>query len=55
MTPIQWEFALLLIKGIMKGCERLNKVGEMTDEQCRAAIPLVQEEIDKNDAIIQEL
>ena len=55
MTPIQWELALLIIKGIMKGCDRLGKVGDMTDEQCLAAIPVIQTGIDANDKIITEL
>jgi len=55
MTAVQWEFALLLIKGIMKAVQRLEKVGEMTDDQCRAAMPLVQANIDRNDEIIKGL
>ena len=55
MTSAQVELALLLIKGIMKLGERLDKVGNMTDEQCREAISAVQAAIDKNDDVIQEL
>jgi len=55
MTSAQFELALLLIKGIMKLSERLNKVGNMTDEECLAAIPIAQAEIDANDQAIQEL
>ena len=55
MTAAQFELALLLIKGIMKLSEHLNKVGNMTDEECLAAIPAVQAAIDKNDDVIQEL
>ena len=55
MTAAQYELALLLIKGIVKLGERLDKVGNMTDEKCWEAIPLVQEGIDKNDQIIQGL
>jgi len=55
MTEAQFELALLLIKGLMKLGERLNKVGSMTDDQCRTAIPLVQANIDKNDDVIKGL
>ena len=55
MTPAQFELALLLIKGIVKMGERLDKVGEMTDQECRMAIPLIQTHIDTNDETIQEL
>ena len=55
MTSAQFELALLLIKGIVKLSERLDKVGNMTDEECRAAIPGVQSEIDANDQVIQGL
>jgi len=55
MTPAQWELALLLIKGIMKTCEHVQKVGDMTDDECIAAIPVVQAELDRNDAVIQAL
>ena len=55
MTPAQFELALLLIKGIVKLGERLDKVGQMTDQECREAIPVIQTHIDTNDQIIQEL
>jgi len=55
MTPAQFELARILIKGIVKLGERLDKVGQMTDQECREAIPLVQTNIDKNDQTIQEL
>ena len=55
MTSAQFELALLLIKGIVKLSERLDKVGKMTDEQCREAIPAVQAAIDKNDDVIKGL
>jgi len=55
MTPAQFELALFLIKGIIKLGERLDKVGDMTDEQCLAAMPAVQADIDANDQIIQGL
>ena len=55
MTPAQFELALLLIKGIMQLGERLDKVGNMTDQECRVAIPLIQTHIDKNDQTIQGL
>ena len=52
MTPAQFELALILIKGIVKLGERLDKVGQMTDQECRTAIPVVQAHIDKNDEVI---
>lgn len=55
MTSAQFELALLLIKGIVKLSERLDKVGNMTDEQCLAAMPEVQAAIDANDQVIQGL
>ena len=55
MTAAQYEMALLLIKGIVKLSERLNKVGNMTDEECLAAIPIAQADIDANDQAIRGL
>ena len=55
MTNAQFELALLLVKGLVKLGERLDKVGQMTDEQCQAAIPFVQAGIDENDKIIEGL
>ena len=55
MTPLQLELAALIVKELIKGGQRLAKVGEMDDDQCRVAIPLVQANIDKNDEIIQGL
>jgi len=55
MTPAQFELALLLVKGIMKLGERLDKVGNMTDDDCLAAIPTVQASIDANAYIIEGL
>ena len=55
MTPLQVEVLLLLVKQMVKTGERLAKVGEMNDDQCRAAIPLIQSNIDANDETIQNL
>ena len=55
MTPLQVELILLLVKQMVKVGERLSKVGEMNDDQCRAMIPLIQSNIDTNDEIIQNL
>jgi len=55
MTAAQYELALLLVKGIVKLGERLDKVGSMTDDQCRTMIPAVQAGIDENDKIIEGL
>jgi len=55
MTSAQFELALLLIKGIVKLSERLDKVGKMTDQECRVAMPGVQANIDANDQVIQGL
>lgn len=55
MTPLQIQLATLIIKELIKGGQRLAKVGEMDDAECLIAIPLVQANIDTNDAIIQEL
>ena len=55
MTSAQFELALLLIKGIMQLGERLDKVGNMTDDDCLAAIPIVQASIDANAYIIEGL
>jgi len=55
MTNAQFELALLLVKGLVKLGERLDKVGSMTDDQCRAMIPAVQAGIDGNDKIIEGL
>ena len=62
MTAAQYELAVLILKGLFKAgeslanaAERLNRVGDMTDEQCRAAIPGVQAAIDANDQTIQGL
>jgi len=55
MTNAQFELALLLVKGLVKLGERLDKVGSMTDEQCLAAIPVVQANIDRNDDVIKGL
>ena len=62
MTAAQYELAVLILKGMYKAGEylvnageRLAKVGNMTDEQCRAAIPVVQQNIDRNDDIIKGL
>jgi len=55
MTEVQFELALLIIKGIVKLAERLDTVGKMTDDECRAAMPVVQVGIDANDKVIMEL
>ena len=55
MTELQYALAVLIIKEIMQGGARLNKVSEMSDDDCRAAIPLVQARIDKNDETIMGL
>jgi len=55
MTPLQLEVIALIIKQLIKTVERLAKVGDMTDDDCRAAIPLIQSNIDTNDDIIQQL
>ena len=62
MTAAQYELAVLIIKGMYKAGEhlvaasaRLKLVGNMTDEQCMAAIPVVQQNIDRNDDIIKGL
>lgn len=62
MTAAQFELAVLILKGMFKAGEylvdaaaRLDKVSSMTDEECLAAIPVVQAHIDKNDQTIQEL
>ena len=62
MTAAQFELAVLIIKGMYKAGEylakagdRLAKVGNMTDEECLAAIPVVQANIDRNDDIIKGL
>ena len=55
MTPLQIQLATLIIKELIKGGQRLAKVGEMTDEQCLMAIPVVQKNIDVNDDIIKGL
>jgi hypothetical protein len=55
MTPLQVEVIALIIKQLIKAGERLAKVGEMTDDECRAAIPLIQANIDANDETIMGL
>jgi len=62
MTEAQFELAVLILKGMYKAGEhlvaasaRLKLVGDMTDEQCMAAIPVVQVNIDRNDDIIKGL
>ena len=62
MTAAQFELAVLILKGMYKAGEylydavaRLDKVAAMTDEECLAAIPVVQANIDKNDDVIQGL
>jgi len=55
MTPLQIQLAALLAKELIQGIQRLSKVGEMNDDQCLAAIPLIQSNIDKNDATIMGL
>ena len=62
MTAAQFELASLILKGLFIAGERivdanarLKVVGGMTDEQCLAAIPVVQQNIDRNDDIIKGL
>ena len=62
MTAAQYELAVLILKGLFKAgeslanaAERLDKVGNMTDEECLAAMPGVQASIDANDQTIQGL
>ena len=55
MTSAQYELAVLIIKGIVNLSQRLDKVGQMSDDECKAAMPAVQTAIDTNDQIIQEL
>ena len=55
MTLAQFELAVLLLKGIAKLTAHLDKVGNMTDEECLAAMPGVQAVIDANDQTIQWL
>lgn len=62
MTAAQYELAVLILKGMYKAGEylvdasaRLKLVGGMTDEECLAAIPIVQGNIDRNDDIIKGL
>lgn len=55
MTPLQIQLATLIITELIKGGQRLAKVGEMDDAQCITAIPLVQSNIDRNDETIQGL
>jgi len=62
MTAAQFDLAVLILKGMYKAGEhlvaasaRLKLVGDMTDEQCMAAIPVVQGNIDRNDDIIKGL
>ena len=62
MTQAQFELAVLILKGMFKAGEylvdasaRLDKVSSMTDEQCLAAIPVVQQNIDRNDDVIKNL
>ena len=62
MTAAQFELAVLILKGMYKAGEylvdaasRLDKVASMTDEECLAAIPVVQENINRNDDVIKGL
>ena len=62
MTAAQYELAVLILKGMFKAGEylfnaadRLDKVASMTDEECLAAIPVVQANIDRNDDVIKGL
>lgn len=62
MTAVQYELAVLILKGMFMAGEylidasaRLKLVGNMTDVQCLAAIPIVQQNINKNDDIIKGL
>jgi len=62
MTAAQFELAVLILKGMYKAGEylvnaaaRLDKVAAMTDEECLAAVPIVQANIDANDDVIKGL
>ena len=55
MTALQIQLATLIIKELIKGGQRLAKVGEMNDAECLIAIPLVQANIDANDEAIMRL
>ena len=55
MTALQIQLATLIIKELIKGGQRLAKVGEMPDAECLIAIPLVQASINANDETIMGL